>query len=291
MPTPPKNSNGRRPDTKLPKDLVRMPDEVPREQWVTWPRKNEASHIWGIPERNLTAKCRVGLITVYLADDQSLRIDPAELTEHFGEQGSARASGRLGNAGKPGRKKNIDEELDIDDPYPGLLHDLRGLISDLHEDRRKVLDLVLKPAGEHVAQLLEDNARKTARITELEERWKQDQDRRLEEQALRQAWEIETQKEQSAEARRAKLMDIFEKQVPTLVAKWRGGPSVAEFLIDLPDETIELMLLTDMLDDAKKEQLKQAWEVLKPLRQAKARVSNPSAPSAPNGSPANGAAS
>lgn len=268
-----------------------MPAEVTRETWITWPRKDEAPAIWGIPIRNLTAKCRVGLITVYLADDQSLRIDPAELLEHFGEQGSAKASGRLGTAGKPGRKASISEEIDIDDPYPSLLNDLRGLISDLHDDRRKVLDLVLAPAAAQMAALLEANTRQAARITELEERWRQDQDRRLEEQALRQVWELETRKAQNSEARRAELMKMFGDQLPVIVSKWRGGPSVAEFLIDLPDETIELLLLTDMLDEAKKEQLKQAWEVLKPLRQAKAKASKQSAQSAPNGSAPNGAAS
>lgn len=285
----PSSINGKRPDTKLPKDIVRMPDEVTRDEWILWPRRGEAAKLWGIPERQLTGRCRTKAIPIYLADDTSLRVDPADLEREFGAQGSAEAAGRLGTAGKPGRKRTDDGEIDIDDPYPGLLTELRGVIAELMDNQRKILDLVLKPSQEHVTALLADNAGKTKRITELEERWKQDQDRRLEEQQMERLFQLETAREKHAEDRRAEIMKMLSDMVPQLVAKWRGGPTVIEFLRDIPEDSIEMMLLTDFLTDEKKQQVRAAVQQLQALRKVTAQATKPSAPSAPTNGAAKGA--
>jgi G:T/U-mismatch repair DNA glycosylase len=294
MPLPATNQ-GRRTDQKLPQGIVEMPAEVTEEEWKRWPRKNEAHLLWGLRERQITALCTAKRLIQYRADDASIRLDPDQLRAEFGEPDDAK--GRMGKAGKPGGKAN-GLDIDIDDPYPGLLLQLSGVIKDMREDFRKVLELALEPANKHVENLLADNDRKTQRITELENRWAMDQERRSTELEQMRAYEIESQRIANQERRRTQIMAMLNQQVPSIVAKFTGGPSVTEFLADLDPEKIEMLLVTDFLPEDKKAQLRVAMAAMNAVKDAAARATGKQAPAAPateqpgaSSAPMNGAAS
>lgn len=265
MATPP-SPGGRRPDTKLPKGLETLPEDVPKEVWMLWPRKNEAHLIWGVSERRITAKCTAKLICQYMAPDASIRLDPEELRATFGEPGEDQEKQRLA-VGKPGKVATVD--VDIDDPLPAILNQVLGMLRDSREDSRQILKLVIDPANQLTANLLEINDRQAVRIAQLEERFQKELEASAQRNVEQHLLDIELRRESAREQRRASIMQLLQAQVPALVSKWTGS-TLLDFVDGVDPIAIQALLESDMLPKSKQSMLQGLFDQLQASKKAKA---------------------
>lgn len=283
MATPP-STGGRRPDTKLPKGLEALPDDVPKEEWLLWPRKGEAHLIWGLSERRVTGMCTTQRLCQYMCPDQSIRLDPQEMTALFGAPGEEREKTRLGNAGKPGKVNAASSpDIDVDDPLPAVLGQVLGMLKDAREDSRKILALVIDPANQLTNNLLEINDRQARRIGELETRFQAELEASAQRNVEQHLLDIELKREAAKEQRRSSILQLLQAQVPAMVSKWTGA-TLIDFIDGVEPATIQALLQSALLPTEKQALLQRLFDQ---MQAAKAKTATAAAvPSTENGAAA-----
>lgn len=273
-----------------PRKVSAQPRDLPEhvasgEEWKAWPRKTEA-HVWyGARERQITALCRAGQITVWRCPDDTLRIDPSELEERYGPPGTFKGRDRA-PSDPVERQQRVsarkEPEFDYADPLPGLVRELTLLVREHREEKLSILKLVVDPMN-HVHKLLQwltDHAMDRVKTMEARE---------LDTMALYEALtstkaeqDLRAQDAAGKSANRAEVMAMLRKALPRLLDDFATSGTLAGFVRTLDPDLVQTLLKMDVLPKDQLDKLQRAADA--------ALKSKASAAAADNGKP-NGKAS
>lgn len=228
------------------------------DEWKAWPRKAEAHLMFGARERQVTALCRSKKLRSWSCPDGTVRLDPGELKEHFGEPGLHQGRDRL-PADPAKRKLTRSEDFDMTDPLSSLFREVVLMLRESRQEKSDVLKLVVDPMNAILATFQQIVAELRGRTKELEAGWIDVVELRDEQQAAAAARQVAVVRQQAEEHRLNELFGMLKEQAPMVLEKWAGGNSLIAFVRSIDPQILSAFLETDgILTAEQKEKLRRA---------------------------------
>lgn len=273
-------STGTKPaQTKLPKHIVPLPEDVPEKTWKLWPRQVEAHLLWPqARERQITAKVKAGALPCYYCPDGSCRINREHMVALWGEP-DAPAVNPLSAAGREARgddgqrqpRRITDSDLDLDDPIVGMFREAREMLRASNDFNLQLIKALMAPITEQMKLLKELADMQADRVSFLETRQDSVMAEREALADFRHERDLEIAAAKSREDRRSKVMSLLNDQLPEMVKAWAGGKeSLSDFVEDLSPELVEMVLQSGTLPAKRQAQLAEVAKRLAERRAAEA---------------------
>lgn len=227
-----------------------VPQHVAEELWKTWPRKGEAHLLYGARERQVTAACRTGRLTVYLCPDDTKRLDPEQLAEAYGPPGvfSGRDRAPATVSERERRARERANDLDVDDPLPGFLKELVAHMRSQQEGIRDLLKL-LPESMQHATAMYKNLAeRAMGRVGELEARQLETWVTFEELTSAKHIRDLEIARQQGSEQRRNETLALLKSKAPALLDRFFATSDLASFVKSMDPALVGVVLDSGLLN-------------------------------------------
>ncbi len=283
-----------------------LPDSIPREVWILWPRRHEAHIRYGVMTRVISTRVRRGVLKAYACPDETVRIPTQQLDELFGTDRSGVAKSDRAPDPPPveSKRRMSDAELELEDPLVGMFRECRvmlkeerehsrlqlkeehehnrAMLKEAHEQVEKQLKLLVDPIGA-ATTLLQATAKQLAdRVQTLEQR----QDQVIAERELmadfRHVRDAELEQIRAREKRRGDIVAMLQKEFgPLIVSKLSGG-TLADFVAKVSPELMNNLLESNLLPADMTAKLRGLVELQSKVSAAAAAQATNGASSAPS---------
>lgn len=226
--------------------VVDLPEHVAEsDEWKRWPRKVDAHLKWGLRQRQIEQYVRTGKLKVYSCPDGVNRMDPDEMTEHFGAPDVVGTSER--NISAAERQRKQADAAALSDPMAFMFRESVRCQSQLHDQLIGQLKLIPDPLRMLLDAYATKAAADAARIRELETQVDAANKARSDLLDMSLVRDLEVKRHQSSERRRDETLQLLKDQLPELVKKWLDGDSLSAFAKRAPKDVIQAVVESDTI--------------------------------------------
>jgi hypothetical protein len=275
----------------------RTPSELPEHirdsgEWRRWPRKVEAHLAYAVRERQITAYVRNGKLKAYACPDDTVRMDPDALAQHFGEPGEFQGRDRDLPKDERERRRHAakaDAELTAD-PMAAICRETMGMMREQHAQSIGLIKVITDPLNALLQAYKDKDASQRSRITELEGRLNEADALRAELADAAHERSLAVKRQEASERRRDETLKLLKDQVPELVGLYLSGASLSGWAKKVPRDALEALLESDAISEAVRDELRRAAGIQsKPADAAPGPTAAPETPNqSMNGASAHG---
>jgi hypothetical protein len=235
---------------------------------------------YAVRERQITAYVRNGKLKAYACPDDTVRLDPDALAQHFGEPGEF--AGRDRDLPKDERERRrqaskADAELTAD-PVGAVFKEVVGMMRSNHSESIALIRVITDPLNALLTAYKDADAAKAARIRELEAQLTELSAMRTELADAAHERALAVKRQEASERRRDETLKLLKDQIPELVGLYLSGASLSGWAKKVPRDALEALLESDAISEAVRDELRRAAGIPKPADAAPGPTAAPETP-------------